>query len=503
MPATNTLRDYLRVLYARRWIVVGVTLIAVAIGVAFCVLRDPTYESTAVIHFRPQSADIGVFAPGAQVPVDVNPTRSAAADSRIVTRPDVVQDVKTTTKTRLGTGALRDKVEATVEPDSDLIAIKVATGNKVLSARLANAFANATKKVAADIDRRQYASNAEELRATLKSQKQGLQTKAAYRQAIARLSVLSRVADPVEVVRPATVPGSPSSPKPARDIPLAAIVGLILGIAAAFLRNTLDRRLRDRHQIEQELGLPLLAYVHKDTLGHALRNGHGPIADDQLEAFRILRANMAFLAPGRKVTSVVITSAVPEEGKSTVSAWFAYACAAGGRRTLLVDCDLRKPVLSTRFGVAPSPGLSDYLAGEAQPQEILRRVDVQGPRKDSALAFIPAGGRVFSPAETIGSPMFEEFVQMVTSKYDLVIFDSAPLLPVSDTLQLIPRVDAVLLCVRLEQTTRSQAQSAKQALDHLPSKPTGLVISGLRSRDEDYYYGYYSQTPSPTGASAN
>jgi Mrp family chromosome partitioning ATPase len=166
--------------------------------------------------------------------------------------------------------------------------------------------------------------------------------------------------------------------------------------------------------------------------------------------------------------------------------------AVAGRRTLLVECDFRRSVLASRFGVDPAPGLSDYVAGGLKPDEVLRTVEVEGREAVDVLPLIPAGEDVFQPTELIASQRFKQFVQKVTRAYDLVVFDSAPLLPVGDTLELLPQMDAVLLCVRLEQTTRDQTRAAKQALDHLGDKPTGLVITGLHRGGPDDYYGYYS-----------
>lgn len=499
----TTLRDYLRILAAGKFVIGAVVLVAIGIGLGYSLLREPTYEAGATIRFKQDAKEIGIFAPGVQLPIDVNPSNSAAANSEIVTRPDVVRAVQRAAQTGLTDDELEAAASATVQPNSNLVAIELATGKAGLSARLANEFAAQTRRVVRERSRRAYADAADELRGTLRRGQLSPQTEGPYRQVIARLGLLSEASDPVEIIRPAAVPGSPASPKPVRDTMLAAILGLILGIAAAFLRRALDRRLTDRHEVAHELGLPLVGYVNTETLGLAHRNGDNPVPQDELEAFRILRTNMSFLAPGTDISSLVVTSAVAEEGKSTVTTWFAYVTAASGRNALVVDCDLRRPVISDRFGVDPKPGLADYLAGQASPHEVLRTIDVQGPQGTQQLTIIPAGGPVFQPAETITSPRFQEFVKEVTRAYDIVIFDSAPMLTVSDTLGLIPQVDAILLCVRLDQTTLTQAHAAKQALDHLPSKPTGLVVSGVRRGDDDDYYGYYGAQESLMGAQAS
>ena len=493
---TSALQDFLRVLSERRWVVIGVTLVAIAIGVAFDVVKKPTYQATATIKFQDQSQDISVLTPGVTASPDINASESAAANSRIVTRSDVVARVQRALQSTWTLDRLRGNVSAVVQPDSNLIAITASAGSAEQSARLANAFARQTALVAARDARRQYEGDAHRLEAAQTRSQPDPLTKNAYRAAIARLAVLGQVANPVQITRLATPPDKASSPRPIRDIPLAAVLGLLIGIAAAFTRHRLDRRVNDRDQVQAELGLPLLGYVREDAFGFGRSNGNGngngTISEPQLESFRILRTNAAFLSPNRSMKTAVVTSAIPQEGKSTVAAGYAYVAAAAGRRTLLVDCDFRKPVLSDRFGLSPTPGLHDYLVGEATREEIIRFVEVHRADGDHMLNVIPAGRQLYDPAEMIGSEAFRRFVDEVSSFYDLVVFDSAPLLPVSDTLQLILHVDAVLLCARLEQTTRNQLRAAKEALDRLPPRPSGVVVTGARRQGADGYgYGYY------------
>ena len=496
----RTLRDYLQVLVARKWLIIGVTLIATAIGVAYSLLRSPTYDATAVIQFRPPQLELGVFTPGVQLPADVNPSETASANSGIVTRGDVIRAAQKSTGADQTTGELRGDVTATVQPTSNLINITVSNGNAALAAQLANAVAQQTKKVAAQLERRQFDDAATKLQRALSSGQVPQAAQGAYGAMISRAKLLSRVADPVQVVRSATTPASPSSPRPVLDTGLAAVLGLILGIGAAFLRNTLDRRITDSREIERELGLSLVGYVHSDALGLAGggRNGDA-VPEDDLEAFRILRTNVGFLTAGRSISSLVVTSAVAEEGKSTVAGWYAYVNAAAGRRTLLVDCDFRRPVLATRWGVDATPGVSDYLAGNVEREEIVRSVDVHG-REVDAMSLMPSGANPIQPADMIESEGFKRLIDEIERQYEMVVFDTAPLLPVSDTLELIPQVDAMLLCVRIGQTTHSQVQAAKQALANLPEKPTGVVITGVKRGGGDDYYGYssYSRTTTAT-----
>jgi capsular exopolysaccharide synthesis family protein len=231
------------------------------------------------------------------------------------------------------------------------------------------------------------------------------------------------------------------------------------------------------------------------------------MGDQDVESFRILRSNIGFLDVDRPIKSILVTSPLPEEGKSTVAASLATANAAAGKRTLLVECDLRRPCLSDRLAVNRSPGLSDYLAGQASPADIVQVVTLtetgsnayakNGDDPPTAeaeagrLVVIVAGSQSIRPAELLGSQRFRSFLEEVGAAYDTVVIDTPPLLSVSDTLEIVPLADSVLLCIRADQTTRDQARAVQDALARLPERTTGIVVTGLKpGREHDY--GYYS-----------
>jgi len=259
----------------------------------------------------------------------------------------------------------------------------------------------------------------------------------------------------------------------------------------------------------------MLGSVRNEAMGFAgpIGNGRGLMSDADLESFRILRTNLEFLDVDHPLKSVVVTSAFPEEGKSTVAASLAFASVAAGKRTLLVECDLRRPVLAGRLGIEPAPGLADYLLGRAGPQEVLQRVEIPAPSPngngasdgegsdadqavavpdggDRTLVCITAGATQPHSAELLGSKRFRDFLAAVTAAYDAVILDATPLLAVVDALEVLPHADGVVVCVRAARTTRDQVRAARSALEHLPERPMGLVVTGIRSGDEGDY-GYY------------
>jgi non-specific protein-tyrosine kinase len=164
-------------------------------------------------------------------------------------------------------------------------------------------------------------------------------------------------------------------------------------------------------------------------------------------------------------------------------------------------------VLASRFGLSESPGLTDYLTGNAEPGEILQPVPGIADRRngsaagaahhgESNLVCITSGMTVPKPAELLASERFRSFLTEVGQVYDTVILDTPPLLPVADTLSIIPDVAMLLVCVRLEQTTRDQARAAQSALDRLPDRPVGLVLTDVNETEDGYYYGYYGSPKS-------
>jgi capsular exopolysaccharide synthesis family protein len=482
---TRNLGDYLGVLRRRFKLILLITLLAGGIALAISLVRTPSYEATTNLQFTDPSQQAGGIVGGGTV--DYFPQNEAAAGAERMARTDVLTDASNALGGDPTPDQLRSDTTVTVNATNNLVTAKVKADTAEGAAREANQLAESVKTLTRADARAFYKQRAKSLKgpgsALLK----------------AKLLALAAVAEPVTIVNPAHVPGSPSSPNPLRDTVIAIFLGLMLGIGIAFIRESLDKRATEGHEVQKRLGLPLVGYVRKETLGMAgmSKNGTVRASESDLESFRILRRNVDFLGGDQDLKVIAVTSPLPQEGKSTVASWYAYAAALVGKRTILVECDFRRPVSATRLDFDSQPGLSDYLAGAAKPREVLRSIDVQG-RGAEPLAVIPAGSTVQQPTELLASNRFPEFLAQLRKVYDLVIIDCPPLLPVGDTLEVLPQVDGVLLLVRLDQTTLNQAAAAKQAMEHLPEKPTGLVITGLTRGSEGDYYGYYSAESAKT-----
>lgn len=503
----QTLRDYIRVLRRRRTLIVTVTLVAAGAALVYSLVKSPTYEAVATLDFGEQNSELTVVggSPGNQ---SLQPDKVAAANARGVTTGDVIRAVEKKLGAEVPAAALKGGIRTEVQPTTNLVSVIGTWDDAAFAAKLANTVAVEAERVNTEQLRARYEAAATDLRRRIAGDKG---QKFLNAQRLSRLESLAAAADPVEIADQAPIPASPTSPKPIRDTLLAAILGLIVGCVVAFVRDAFDRRITDSHQVQHELRLPLVGYVSAAALGHAGvgANGTDATTEEDLDAFRILRSNTEFLDVRRSLRSVAVTSPVAEEGKSTVAIGLAVASAIAGKRTLLVECDLRRPVVARRLDLSQAPGLTDYLAGDSSPKDVVQvaRFEQQthartgwDPAVGATLAgvtlpCIAAGNYSPRPAELLGSQRFKGFLDQVARAYDMVVLDCAPLLPVGDTLEVVPQVDGVLMCIRLEQTTRDQAVAAKGALDHFPPRPTGLVITGLEPGSDDDYYGYYSHAP--------
>jgi Mrp family chromosome partitioning ATPase/capsular polysaccharide biosynthesis protein len=525
-PRYSTLRDYLRVVKADRWLIAIIAVTFAGAALAFSLSQKKTYSATSTLEFRDVMQDLNLV--GGQGTASL-PSQLAATNSKLVNTPAVAQKVKNDLGTPLPVTSLQASISTSVGSQTNLVSLQAQADDPQFAADLANSFARQTKVVA----ERQTRAQLDEAVRTLDKQGKGIPNfDLTYTgQLAAQLQTARAIAEPVRIVENAGVPGSPSSPNPTRNTILGLLVGLTLGLVVAFIRDSLDRRLRGSDEVHEELGMPVIGKVSEAALGKVGFgvNGAAPVMDPDLESFRILRTNLEYLRQDRPLKSLLVTSGLPEEGKSTVAASLACTAALAGRRTLLVECDVRRPSLADRLGINQTPGLTDYLMGAAEPRDVLQTVELEEPRNLSngrpkvpgrdpempaeptldsggpsvgtlatlgqtvgTLVCVTAGSNPSHPAELLGSERFREFLKSVTEAYEIVVIDSSPLLSVVDALQIAPEVDGVIVCARVSQTTRDEARAVRAALDRLPERPMGAVMTGLKRGNEQYGY-YYSE----------
>ncbi|MGH9085986.1 MAG: polysaccharide biosynthesis tyrosine autokinase [Acidimicrobiales bacterium] len=299
-----------------------------------------------------------------------------------------------------------------------------------------------------------------------------------------------------QVLTAAEPSDGPVSPKPVRDASIAVVLGLVLGVGLAFLKDTLDERIRGVADLEQVSGgLPTLALVPEVEKGHD--HHFVAVRDDarstQAEAFRSLRTAVKFAGLDKPLKVVQVTSPSQGEGKTTAVANLAVALAQGGDRVAVVCCDLRRPRVQDRFGVELTPGLTDVLVGDATLANALRRYDAN-------VLVLPAGTPPPNPSELLSSHKAAAVIKALAEEFDVVLVDSTPVLPVTDALVVSRFVDATLVVVDSRSTARRAVGRTLQMLGQVNAPVLGIVLNGL-PEGGGYGYGYgYSYEAERTGA---
>jgi capsular exopolysaccharide synthesis family protein len=301
---------------------------------------------------------------------------------------------------------------------------------------------------------------------------------------------------------PATPPGSPYTPHPLRDLSIGLLAGLLLGAGLAFVRERLDKHLRSLEQVEAAYSLPTLGVV---PYVRAAARGRRPAAMANFDStsaladsFRNIRTNLQLVTLGddEGARVIVVSSAVPGEGKSAVAANLAAALASSGRNVLALSADLRSPTLHEYFGRRHDDGLIQVLAGERRLKDAARFVSMNGGTPPGhALALLGSAERIFDPAVLFQSKAMENLLNEAKLSYDFIIIDAPPLLAAADATVLAQQGDTLLLVARLGGVTRQDASRTLRVLQMAEISAIGVVAIGHPDPDEGYGYGYgYGRT---------
>ncbi len=444
--------DYLRVLQRRWWlIVVAAVACALAAGGA-SLLQTPRYVATTRLLVGGSTAESGL---DELVARQLAAQRAGAYSLLLGTAPAVAA-----VSTEAGVTGASPAVAATADGTSPFIVITVTANSPEAARTIANNYAPKIPAIVSGLEQRANIANVR-----------------------------------ITVLEPAGLPSAPSSPKPVRNTLIGLAVGLVLGLAAALLRETLDARLRDSSEIERLTDAPLLGTVPKEHSGEVLPSLSRP-RSGRAEAYRHVRTNLEFTSTEGIPRSVVVTSPAPGEGKSSLAANLAVATARSGRSVVLVDADLRKPSIAKYFQIQSAIGLSDVLSGRWRWQEAL----VSVAAKD--LYVLPGGAIPRFPSELLGSATMAALIEQLEQNFDVVIIDSPPVLPVSDALVIAVNVAGVIVVARMVETRRAALRRAVDSIRKVNATLLGVVGNAVVRQEEKAYgegygyaYGYTSDAP--------
>jgi capsular exopolysaccharide synthesis family protein len=441
----------------RRWrSVVTLTLLGVLLTGVSSMLATPTYQATAGIFFSLDSAtSANELAQGATFTRD-----QMASFATLATTPAVLDRVIDQLDLDTDVSTLAGQVSATAADGTVILDVSVTQTSPQQAARIANAVARTLTNVVEAVGPRDDQSGSA-LRGT--------------------------------VVTPATTPHYASSPRTKLNVIAGLIAGLLLGVALAVLRENLDTRLRSSGQLRSLTDAPVLGQLTHDpdsaTELAVHDRPHGPAA----ELYRQLRTNTQFLQTGAHPLSMIVTSSVAAEGKSTVAVNLALALAEVSDRVLLVDADLRRPTVADRLGIEGGAGLTTVLIGRATFEDVVQE---WGPHR---LSVLTSGAVPPNPTALLSSEAMSDLAAEIAERYDVVVYDTAPVLPVTDALVLSRVADGVVLVAGMRTVRRPEVEESLEALARVDSRLFGLVVNRVPAREHAGAFAYtpYVQTPRP------
>ncbi|AKE91307.1 polysaccharide biosynthesis tyrosine autokinase [Rhodococcus aetherivorans] len=465
--------DYLRILQARWKIVAVTTVVAVLGALGASLLTTPIYQaSTRLFVSTSSGASVNEIYQG-----NLFSQQRVASYTKLLTGTTLAQR----TLDRLGLSdvtpsQLAGKVTASSAPDTVLVDVKVDDESPERARDLANALSDEFVVMARELETPENGG-----------------------EPTAR----------VVVEQHADTPVTPVSPKTKRNLALGLAVGVLLGIALAVLRDRLDNTVKDRKTVEELAGTGLVGTIPLDKE----RQEHAAIDFQEsnsgsAEAYREMRTNLKFLDVDNPPRVIVVTSALPAEGKTTTAINTALVLAEAGHSVVLVEGDLRRPRVSKYLGVVGDVGFSTVLSGQAGLEDVLQ------PSQYEGLWVLASGALPPNPSELLGSETAKHVIDHLRARFEYVIIDGSPVLPVTDSVVLAAATDGALLIARHGKTTREQLSRAVGNLGSAGAHLLGTIITMTPNKGRGAYeYRYYyesdesakkatapASTPAPAGS---
>jgi capsular exopolysaccharide synthesis family protein len=492
----------LAVLRRRRLVILALTVLVPLAALAYSLSQSKQYTATTTALYQDPQLTQQITGSLSLLPSE-DPARVAATNLKLAQLATVASMTSKQLHRPIGS------VSVSSDASTDLVTFSATSTSPRFAATVANTYANqyvsfrrqqnaATIMKVQGLVQREYS--------TLPQAAKSLRKAKTLANTANRLGVLASLqTGDAALVQPAGVPSSPSSPKTVRNVIIGLAVGLMAGLALAFLLDLVDRRVRDPSELEEILKRPVLAGVPElKELREAKANGSAkprPLPGRALEPFQMLRTNLRYFNVDRELKVILITSAGPGEGKTTVAWNLAAAAARSGTRALLIEADLRRPALAARHGISMANGLSTLLSShdplsDAVAHVVVRRVVDGQVERVTTIDVVPGGPMPPNPSDMLESRRMAQLVEEAGASYDLVVVDTPPVSVVSDAVPLMRLVDGVLVVSRLRKVTRDSALHLHRQLERLDAPVIGVVVNAIAKRagyGYGYGYGYYSK----------
>lgn len=444
------LRDYLHT-FRRNWIlIVAITLAGLLAGATYSVLTKPTYTAETQLFVAIQSSG------SVQELQQGNTFSQARVQSYVktVSSPVVLQPAIDSLGLAVSPQDLATRVKATTDANTVLISIAVEDVSPVQAAATAQAVADSLVRAVDALEKPKTGGT----------------------------SPVS-----LSIITPAIAPSSPSAPNTRINLALGLLVGLAAGAGSAVLKSTLDTRIRGEADVRRVTDAPLLGGISFDSSAtrKPLLTQAAP-QSPRAESFRQLRTNLQFANVTGHAKSVLVTSSLPGEGKSTTATNLAIALAQAGNSVCLIDADLRRPMVNDYLGLERNAGLTTALVGAAHVRDLLQHWG------DDDLYILTSGQIPPNPSELLGSEDMARLIAELEESFDSIIIDAPPLLPVTDAAVLSRHVGGAVLVIGSQKISSQDLEKSLSALELVGAKLLGLILNRLPPKGPDAYsYSYY------------
>jgi polysaccharide biosynthesis transport protein len=507
-----TLRDYLHVLRRRKWIILQAAVLVPAAAIGFSIHQQKLYRASAQVLLSSQNLATELTGTQ-QTGVSVQPDRVAQTQADVARVPAIAARVlRRVPGTGLTVQRFLSRSGVSTATNADILTFEVMNRDAALARRLVDEYAASYTVYRRSLDTAAIHTALQSVDARIgQLVDAGGRGGALYASLVERQQTLATM-QALQTSNAAVVQQAQKvvqvQPKTSRNAVLGIFLGIVLGIGLAFLREALDTRVRNAEEIGERLGgLSLLARVPVPSKKLRAKNRLVMLDSPtgvQAEAFRMLRTNLDFATLGRNARTIMVTSAVEQEGKSTTIANLAVALARTGQRVVLVDLDLRRPFLHKFFDL-DSPGITQVALGHISLEEALVPVAIADARQrwkangngngnghgavKGILEVLPSGPIPPDPGEFVGTAVLSEILEELRMRADFVLIDAPPVLHVGDAMALSTKVDGILVVTRMQVVRRHMLNELARQLANAPTPVLGFVVTAA-DEEESYGYGY-------------